>query len=312
MALLDEISGCFRAAQCLSLIFIVSLMLLWGILLYGILIIYRIYFSALCGFPGPKLAASTGWYETYFELFKRGGGQFTFQIEKLHERYGTSILVCAGPSCLDQHEFLAPGRLPLANYQAGPIIRINPHELHIHDPEFYETIYTTSQGYDKPSSIQHRFGAPYASFSTPEHELHRQRRAVITPFFSKRKILQQAPSIQLKVDKVCSRIADDYAGKRKTLVLNDLFSSSMADVITKYAFNQSYDFLDKEDFRSPFTAAIRGFKDIVHLSTQFPWLPRILTRLPDTLVTIFHPPMAAVIEFQRVRGFTLVTLEIIL
>ena len=55
-----------------------------------VLIIYRLLFSPLANFLGPKLAATTGWYETYFELFKGSGGQYTFHIHKLHERYGKS------------------------------------------------------------------------------------------------------------------------------------------------------------------------------------------------------------------------------
>ena len=107
---------------------------------------------------------------------------------------------------------------------AGPIVRINPHEVHIHDPEFFDIIYTQSPGYDKPSAIQYRFGAPYAAFSTPEHEIHRKRRAAMSTFFSKKSILQQSPPIQAKVDKLCGRLANDYAGKDKVVVLNHLFT----------------------------------------------------------------------------------------
>ena len=52
------------------------------------LIIYRLYLSPLAKVPGPKLAAILDWYETYYELFKGIGGQYTFQIPKLHELYG--------------------------------------------------------------------------------------------------------------------------------------------------------------------------------------------------------------------------------
>ena len=159
-----------------------------------------------------------------------------------------------------------------------------------------------SPGYDKPDFIQHRFNAPYAAFSTPEHEIHQQRRAAMAPFFSKQRILQQVSSIQLKVDKVCSRIANDYSGKNKVVVLNNLFTCYVADVITQYAFDKDYGFLDTCDFQSPFTLAIRSYKDIAHPCAQFPWLPRIIQKLPDSIITFLQPSMATVIQFQRV-GF---------
>lgn len=45
-----------------------------------VLAIWRLYFSPLTKIPGPKLAALTQWYETYLEIFKREGGQFSLSI----------------------------------------------------------------------------------------------------------------------------------------------------------------------------------------------------------------------------------------
>lgn len=53
--------------------------------------VYRIFFSPLANIPGPKLAALSGWYETYYELFHSFGGQFTFHIQELHKQYGVIV-----------------------------------------------------------------------------------------------------------------------------------------------------------------------------------------------------------------------------
>jgi hypothetical protein len=54
---------------------------------YGVgLVLYRLYFSPLSKFPGPKIAAATLWYECYHDLVRRG--KYTFEIGKMHEKYG--------------------------------------------------------------------------------------------------------------------------------------------------------------------------------------------------------------------------------
>ena len=69
-----------------TMVWILELGLCFYILYVLALIFYRLYLSPIAHFPGSKLTAASGWYETYLDVFK--GGQFTFQIEKWHKQYG--------------------------------------------------------------------------------------------------------------------------------------------------------------------------------------------------------------------------------
>lgn len=65
--------------------------------------IYRVYFHPLASFPGPKLAASTSLWHAYYDIFTPG---LIKRLPELHKKY-------------------------------GPIIRIQPNELHMADLESY-------------------------------------------------------------------------------------------------------------------------------------------------------------------------------
>jgi hypothetical protein len=75
----------------LGLTSIIVLVPLTTIIYAVALTIYRLWFCPLAKFPGPKLTAVTGWYETYYQLYKGEGGQFIFKIEEWHRQYGQSI-----------------------------------------------------------------------------------------------------------------------------------------------------------------------------------------------------------------------------
>ncbi|KAH8423755.1 uncharacterized protein LDX57_001511 [Aspergillus melleus] len=83
-----------------------------AISLYSVsLVIYRLYLHPLARIPGPKIAAATGWYEFYHDVIR--GGMYIHEVQKMHREY-------------------------------GPIIRINPYEIVIKDPDYYNTVYVAS------------------------------------------------------------------------------------------------------------------------------------------------------------------------
>lgn len=56
--------------------------------------LYNVYLHPLAQVPGPKLAAVTSLYKTYFNA--TNGSKFYLQIQKLHEEFGTMVpfLLC--------------------------------------------------------------------------------------------------------------------------------------------------------------------------------------------------------------------------
>lgn len=59
--------------------------------------VYRLYWSPLAGYPGPKLAALSNWYEFYYDVILQG--QFTVQIQSLHKQYGMVVRIPTLSDC---------------------------------------------------------------------------------------------------------------------------------------------------------------------------------------------------------------------
>lgn len=148
--------------------------------------------------------------------------------------------------------------------------------------------------------MQNRFNAPLATSSTPNHSLHRNRRAALNPFFSKRKISEHVPVVQSRVEHLCDRISNEYAGTSRILVLSDAWGCLTSDTVVGYCFERSYNFLDMPDFKAPFPIAVEALVNAVHYATQFPWISTVMQWIPDSVIAILSPPMKSVISFDMV------------
>ncbi|KAK8066220.1 cytochrome P450 [Apiospora hydei] len=236
--------------------------ILTGILLIALdlvcIAVYRLCLSPLARFPGPKLAALTYWVETYYELFVGEGGQFPFEYQKWHKKY-------------------------------GPIIRINPTEIHIEDSYYYETFYAANKPVRKVEALSRRFGNPTAIFNTSPHDLHRKRRAPLAPLFSKRKISSRCHLIQRKVDEVCEIIKSEYKGAGKVLNCKNMFACLACDVMVDYCFGSKGDCIYHPDFAAPLIVATSSLVEPIHWFTQFPVLQTMASVLPDWLTDKLDP-----------------------
>jgi hypothetical protein len=183
----------------------------------------------------------------------------------------------------------------------GPIVRINPWELHVDDPEYYDVIYATGKAYDKPIFFQYRFNMPHATFSTADSEQHRRRRAAIAPFFSKNKVREQNGLIQDVVNRVSYRLSTEYSGTTKVLNLMQMWGCITSDVITELVFARPKNFVDSPGLRSEFSNSLSDMVYTTHWMTHFDWLRVIMNALPNWFVKAVAKPFKSVIEYREVR-----------
>jgi hypothetical protein len=159
--------------------------------IYGI--IYRLYLSPIAKIPGPNLAAATGWFEFYHDIIHYG--RYIFKIMDLQREY-------------------------------GPIIRISPYEINIADPDFYDTLYSSSLATRKYrwSWYTAGLGLPDSTLGTVEQALHRRRRAALSPFFSKQNVRKLQPVVEERVVTVASRL-EQLAATGEIVPINLAFSA---------------------------------------------------------------------------------------
>jgi hypothetical protein len=255
-------------------------LLLWTI--YGI--IWRLYLSPISRFPGPKLAAVTYWYEFYYDVFPNYG-QYTFHTGNLHKKY-------------------------------GPIVRINPYELHISTPQFYETLYSSSKKRDKWYWQTKMLGVNSSAFATVNHVKHRERRSALNPYFSAASARRLQPVVDERVRACVARFRDlkGSGDVARLVVITSAFANgsfefcqyvddadSDADVIMVYSFGRTYNRLERPDFDVAAYEATHNRTMMGNLMRHMIWLMWIIKSLPFFVAKRLFPDVISLREVEAVN-----------
>ncbi|KAI1442048.1 cytochrome P450 CYP682H1 [Annulohypoxylon stygium] len=228
-------------------------------------LIYIVYLSPLSNIPGPKLAALSYLYESYYEILL--GGQYFKRVAEMHEQY-------------------------------GPIVRVTPNEVHFNDPEFIDAVYPGfGRKTDKPIWFARRTGTPFSIVSTPDHDLHRQRRNALNSFFSVASVRRLEPIMKEYMGKLISRM--EQAGKTgEILQMHHLFKACASDVITVYAFGVCFGFMDTPDFGRAFFESTDVFFLLTHIFGLVPWLVGYVQTVPTWMIKTFFPSLSELRDRQ--------------
>ncbi|KAF7586836.1 hypothetical protein BBP40_008244 [Aspergillus hancockii] len=219
------------------------------------IVVYRLYLHPLAKFPGSKLAAATGWYEFYFDYWKNG--KYIFEIERMHEVY-------------------------------GPIIRVNPDELSIHDPDFYNEIYVTEN--KRRTSHYDAFGRGVdlegSHVLTVDHDLHRKRRKPMEPFFSRMGVARLQHILANVTLELESRLRE-YGGTGKVVRLDHALAAFSGHIIGQICFGTDGIgdlFLSYPDFAPDWYDLISNIVISIPLFTGFPWIVHVVNCIPESIL----------------------------
>ncbi|TKA78541.1 hypothetical protein B0A49_01646 [Cryomyces minteri] len=244
----------------------------WLLYLVG-LVVYRVYLSPLARFPGRKIAAATWWYEFYWDVIRPG--EYCWEVKRMHEEF-------------------------------GPIIRISPHEIHINDPTYWETLY--KQPNDKWEWGIRAIGLPESTVGTVKHDLHKRRRAALSPFFSRRSVERVGHVIYENIANLVSRLDDARMARSNAIAIGSssrtededlddaaaevlgivnmsaLWHCLAVDIVTEYAFAQSYGLVKNKRKGGAWVAMLKAVLENSNFIKHFPVFLKIrdgMAKLPD-------------------------------
>ena len=108
--------------------------------------------------------------------------------------------------------------------------------------------------------------------------------------------------VQAKAKKLCDRVADGVQAGGSV----DLGAATRAlsvDVITEYAFNESWGQLDREDLGAWWSEMVRDLSTMMLHFQQWPLLQKVLMSMPEWVGAATDKSMAAMVASQQVSSF---------
>ncbi|EMD96233.1 hypothetical protein COCC4DRAFT_19072 [Bipolaris maydis ATCC 48331] len=223
------------------------------------LVIYRLYLSPISKFPGPKIAAATFWYELYYDVIHKG--QYFHKIEEMHEKY-------------------------------GPIVRINPHELSIRDPDYYDELYVS--GSVRPSDRYEGFVNGVVDFegshlATVAHELHRKRRKPLDPYFSRAGVNRLEPMVADLTEELVVKRFEEFKGTGKVVRLDHAFTAYSGDIISALCIDEPPHFTSTPDFTPSWFDLFHSGVVTLPLFMGLPWLIHLIRLIPESILAVIDP-----------------------
>jgi cytochrome P450 len=189
----------------------------------------------------------------------------------------------------------------------GPIVRISPNAIHVNDPEYIDQIYAgPGKKRDKGQRTINGFSGSPTALGSQNHDLHRSRRAALSPFFSKQNIRRLEPTVINVLHQIFQRL-DQLVETKLPVDLGLLFRAATYDIISEYAFGEGSGSLARPDLNKGYFEAYHKMVLTWHIGCYFPWIGKIMRKLPADVVGMLMPTARNSIDSIEVSFSTLFT-----
>jgi cytochrome P450 len=179
------------------------------------------------------------------------------------------------------------------------VVRITPDEVHLSDPENYEIIHSVGSKYAKSTPFYGALGAGYSTFTAGPAEVHKPRRARLDPFFSRRNVIKMEYIVQSRAAKLLQIMNSKFSGN-EAVDLHHAFRSISVDVISDYAFGESYELLARDDLGREFFELTGGIGPTWWVFQQWPAIQTFALSLPSAMAKAMNKPLKQVITLLEV------------
>jgi cytochrome P450 len=179
------------------------------------------------------------------------------------------------------------------------VVRITPDEVHLSDPENYEVMHCVGTKYSKSTAFYGALGAGYSTFVSGTAEVHKPRRAKLDPFFSRRKVLNLEHLVQSRAEKLLEIISSKFS-RNEAVDLHHAFRSISVDIISDYAFGESYELLARDDLGREFFEMVVGIGPTWWFFQQWPAMQTLALSLPTAVAKAMSKPLKQVLTLLEV------------
>lgn len=171
-----------------------------------------------------------------------------------------------------------------------------------------------SAKFPKNPRFYNAINVPHSTFGTNPNDVHKHKRGLLNPFFSRKTVLELEDVVQDKAKKLV-RMMENGIKENKPVDLHHGFRCVSIDVITvtgarssievvaltfeqEYSFGESYDLLDAQDLGSYLFRMIRGIGPAMWIFQQFPAFQALALMIPPKIAMKMNEPLGQVIALQ--------------